>query len=130
MVNRICLLVGCLLIVGGCTMQRNWDIETKKGLHRVHLAAYEGIAGPNMTTMFLELPDGTLKPLYSANGTGLAPAMVSGGSQVGAAYLFGHSLRPDQYRNTTNVNQGQGQQQQQGQGGDGPPFGNGGGVGP
>jgi hypothetical protein len=87
--KSIFAIILCLFLTG-CINQHTWVVGESKS--KIHLLTYEGLAGPNVTSMWAEDAEGKLTPVYNASGTGLAPSMVSGGSQVGSAYYIGKGL--------------------------------------
>ncbi len=72
----------------GCTAHKKWEVGDKT----VHLLAYEGFAGPNVSTVWVVGKDGVARPVYNASGTGAGPAIISGGAQVGSAYYIGRGI--------------------------------------
>ena len=76
-----------VMLMGGCTAHHKWTV----GDTTVHLLVYEGVAGPNVSSVWSER-EGKVVPVYNASGTGLAPSLVAGSAQVGAAHLIGEGL--------------------------------------
>jgi len=80
-------IVIVMLMVTGCTAHHKWTV----GDTTVHLLVYEGLAGPNVSSVWSE-KEGKVVPVYNASGTGLAPSLIAGSAQVGAAHLIGEGL--------------------------------------
>jgi hypothetical protein len=95
--NRIVLLFLLVItvILGGCINQHKWEVGDKT----VHLLSYEGVAGPNVTSIWVE-KDGVATPVYNASGTGLAPSLIAGSAQVGSAHLIGEGISKSGDRTT------------------------------
>lgn len=84
---RFLALAIVMLMVTGCTAHHKWTV----GDTTVHLLVYEGLAGPNVSSVWSE-KEGKVVPVYNASGTGLAPSLIAGSAQVGAAHLIGEGL--------------------------------------
>jgi len=84
---RFLALAIVMLMVTGCTSHHKWTV----GDTTVHLLVYEGLAGPNVSSVWSE-KEGKVVPVYNASGTGLAPSLIAGSAQVGAAHLIGEGL--------------------------------------
>lgn len=56
-----------------------------------------GLFGPSTVETYLyDRRDGSLAVVNPSSSPGVGIAIVNGGAVVGASYLFGHSIRPDQ----------------------------------
>lgn len=108
-------LFGLLIVVGtvGCT-QLNTRAIVIDGKTVGHIATYHSTPdfGGWISGAALYDTNGKLLDHRSVGATGLLPAVIQGGSIVGAATMFGHSMPKEGVTNLNNEQQQQQDQQQ------------------
>lgn len=97
MKNLFCLLA---LLLIGCSHTKMIGTIGDKQIWKVQSTS---ILGPSVNVIAV-LEGSNLHFLQPFGGNGLLPGLTGGASLVGAAAIFGHSLRPEQ----SSVNQSQG----------------------
>jgi len=78
------------------------------GKHELVLAKTASLYGANISVLLSANEDGSLTMLAASGVPGIAGTVIAGASEAGAAYLFGASIRPDNYNAVTAGGNGSG----------------------
>ncbi len=110
------LLISSLLFMGGCFSTKVGVSEPKEiypgsGVYAVHMGGNTHSSSKELTTgqtLLVNEADKTITPMASSSGTvggdNLPVHALHVGGGVAESYLFGSSIKPDQYYNNSNVN--------------------------
>lgn len=84
-------------VTGSSTINSNLKSRGFVGPYEIVAHRERGFFGPStVETYVFDTRTGTLAVINPSSSPGVGIACVNGGALVGASYLFGHSLRPDQ----------------------------------
>jgi hypothetical protein len=84
-------------VKGASTINSNLKSRGFVGPYEIVAHRERGFFGPStVETYVFDTRTGTLAVINPSSSPGVGIACVNGGALVGASYLFGHSLRPDQ----------------------------------
>lgn len=91
-----------IMVLSGCSGVQSIGSLGDTGYQAFDIRAEHGLS-PSWSVGVLIAPDGTAMVLAPGTETGLFGKVISAGSSIGSAYLFGHELRPDTYTDSSST---------------------------
>lgn len=100
--RNLFVMAFAVALMGGCEGVKSLGNLGDTGIQAFALRG-ENAGSPSWSAGVLVLPDGQLAVIAPSSDPGLTRAILGAGAQLGSAYLFGASIRPDTYTDSSST---------------------------